>query len=300
MRNMGGMKDRMPVTFWVYTIGSLALAGIFPFAGFWSKDEILVDALETGGTLGPLSLILLVVAAGFTAFYMGRQVFMIFFGEPRTDAAAHAHESPRIMTYPLVVLAFLSVVGGLLNLPGPHPFGKWLEKSVVHAHTADFNIFLALFALAVAGAAIYAAYFLYHERPALEADGTDPLHAMLSRIRAGGVWTFLHRKWYWDEVYANYVVAPFNGAADYLGRVLDWELWHDGFHEKVIRDNFNRVTEYLSRFDLDFIDGIVNGLGGVVKGAAGVLRYLQTGYVRNYALGVLIGTVAVLIILLLQ
>ncbi len=105
MRNMGGLRKTMPVTFWVYLAGALALAGIFPFAGFWSKDEILADSFSKGFTA---VYWLLTIAAFFTAFYMGRQIWMVFFGEPRHEAAAHAQESPRIITVPLIVLAVLS------------------------------------------------------------------------------------------------------------------------------------------------------------------------------------------------
>jgi NADH-quinone oxidoreductase subunit L len=98
MRNMGGLSRRMPITTWVYIIGSLALAGIVPLAGFWSKDEILLDASKHNFIV----YILLTVAAFFTAFYMGRQVLMVFFGQPRTDPAAHAAESPAVMTTPLI------------------------------------------------------------------------------------------------------------------------------------------------------------------------------------------------------
>src|SRR5690349_17451603 len=126
MRNMGGMRTRMPVTFWVYMIGMLALAGIIPFAGFWSKDEILLDA----STRYPLIYWLLTIAAFFTAFYMGRQIWMVFFGEPRHEAAVHAEESPRVITVPLMVLALLSIVGGIINFPGSHFLTNWLEHTL--------------------------------------------------------------------------------------------------------------------------------------------------------------------------
>jgi NADH-quinone oxidoreductase subunit L len=128
MRNMGGIRKTMPTTFWLYMIGTLALAGIFPFAGFWSKDEILLDAkLHYPSVYWQLS-----IAAFFTAFYMGTQIWMVFFGEARTDAAKHAEESPKVMTVPLMVLAVLSVVGGALNLPfkGFHQLGHWLEYTL--------------------------------------------------------------------------------------------------------------------------------------------------------------------------
>ena len=297
MRNMGGLRARMPLTFWVYAIGALALAGIFPFAGFWSKDEILLDAYlkgsEQGSAAGWLAFVLLLVAAAFTAFYMTRQVFMIFFGEPRTVAAGHASESPRIMTWPLVILAALSLFGGALNLPGPHPFGTWLEQSVAHAHTAAFNIALALGALLVAAVAIGAGYALYAARPALNADGTDPVERPL-----GAVWRFLHRKWWWDEAYHNLVVRPFNTTAALLG-YLDVRYLRDAL-DQGLYNGFNRVAGFLgSDFDLGVIDGAVNGVGRAAQRLAGALRHIQTGYVRNYALGVLLGVLLILFVLLL-
>ena len=298
MRNMGGLRARMPVTFWVYTIGALALAGIFPFAGFWSKDEILLDAFVTGAEkgypIGWIAFILLIVAAAFTAFYMGRQVYMIFFGPPRTRAAAHAAESPPVMLWPLVALAALSVVGGVINVPGLHPLGTWLEQSVAHAHTFAFNPALAVGALVVALVAVALASLLYLARPALNADGTDALQAL------GPVWRFLNRKWYWDEAYDNLVVRPFNAAASFLAYTLDVNWWRNALHENVLYDGFNRVAGALAGgFDLGVIDRAVNGVGALAARLASVMRRLQTGYVRIYALSVLLGVLVVLLILLL-
>jgi NADH-quinone oxidoreductase subunit L len=126
MRNMGGLRSRMKTTFWVYLIGALALAGIFPLAGFWSKDEILAES----NAFNIWIYVLLTIAAFFTAFYMGRQILMVFFGEPRSPAAEHAQESPALMTVPLIVLAGLSILGGALNLPSIHTFGHWLEHTI--------------------------------------------------------------------------------------------------------------------------------------------------------------------------
>ena len=122
MRNMGGLRKTMPVTFWLYMFGTLALAGIVPFAGFWSKDEILLDAKLHF----PAEYWLLAIAAFLTAFYMGRQIWMVFFGEARHEAAGHAEESPRVITVPLMVLAALALLGGGLNLPfeGFHNLGS--------------------------------------------------------------------------------------------------------------------------------------------------------------------------------
>jgi NADH:ubiquinone oxidoreductase subunit 5 (subunit L)/multisubunit Na+/H+ antiporter MnhA subunit len=123
---MGGLRKQMPVTFWVYLIGAVALAGIFPFAGFWSKDEILLEAAKTFSHV----YWMLGIAAFFTAFYMGRQIWMVFFGAPRTQVVGHAEESPRIITLPLMVLAVLSTIGGVLSLPVLHTMEHWLEHTL--------------------------------------------------------------------------------------------------------------------------------------------------------------------------
>ena len=117
MRTMGGLRHKMPWTFWTYMIGALALAGIFPFAGFWSKDELLAHANVNTGIAFNVVYWMLTIAAFCTAFYMGRQLMMVFFGKPRHEAAEHAHESPRLMTVPLAILAVLTIVGGSMNLP---------------------------------------------------------------------------------------------------------------------------------------------------------------------------------------
>src|ERR1043166_5979915 len=153
MRNMGGMRKTMPTTFWLYMIGTLALAGIFPFAGFWSKDEILLDASKHY----PLAYWLLTIAAFFTAFYMGRQIWLVFFGEARSEAAAHAEESPAVMTVPLMVLAVLSVLGGGLNLPfeGLHNLGLWLEHTIGEIELEGLNLTVATISTVLALVAIY-------------------------------------------------------------------------------------------------------------------------------------------------
>jgi NADH-quinone oxidoreductase subunit L len=119
MRTMGGLKDKMPWTFRTYMVGALALAGIVPLAGFWSKDEILAHASSNGDLGISFTIVywMLTAAAICTAFYMGRQLKMVFFGAPRHEAAKHAHESSPLMTTPLVILAVLAIVGGLLNFP---------------------------------------------------------------------------------------------------------------------------------------------------------------------------------------
>jgi NADH-quinone oxidoreductase subunit L len=315
MRNMGGLARRMPVTFFTYLMGTLALAGIFPLAGFWSKDEILVDSLlrfTEGGTFaeqlgGVIALGLLLAAAGFTAFYMWRQIEMVFFGQPRTEAADHAPESAPSMLIPLVVLAALSILGGAFNLPknvlgldsifGAHQFTHFLEFSVANAHAAEFNLLLALVALGVAIGAIFLARSIYGRGKAVTADNADPLAQRMGLAR---LWQLSHARLYWDEIYFRLFENPFNRLAKFLADTVDWRFWHDYFHDAVIGRGFNAVGDILSKpVDLGIIDGVVNGVGSVARWSAERLRRVQTGYVRTYAITLMLGVVVVIVILLL-
>ncbi|HEX6305548.1 MAG TPA: NADH-quinone oxidoreductase subunit L, partial [Anaerolineales bacterium] len=160
MRVMGGLRKRMKTTYAVYMVGGLTLAGIPPLAAFFSKDEILAEATHLNNTV----YILLTIAAFFTAFYVGRQLLLVFFGQPRTEAAAHAEESPPIMTVPLMVLALLSIVGGALNLPGVHTFTDWLEHTLEGVHAGEFEITVALISTVLALIALGVAWLIYHRR----------------------------------------------------------------------------------------------------------------------------------------
>lgn len=312
MRVMGGLRKRMPITYWTYVIGTLALAGIFPFAGFWSKDEILADSWNAGlfenNLGGYLALGILFVAAGFTAFYMWRQIEMVFHGEPRSKAAEHAHESVPSMTVPLLILAILSIFGGFLNVPsgfggiiagifGEHRLTTFLEASVANAHAGEFNWLLAIAATGLGLAAIFLAHMIYGNNHALTSKNKDPLEANPS---FGLVWGFAHARLYWDEIYWRLFVVPFQRTARFLAETLDWTFWHDYFHNKVLWNGFNAVGQILSQpFDLGIIDGAVNGVGALIRWISGGLRGVQTGYVRTYAVALLLGVVAVIIIMLL-
>lgn len=296
MRNMGGLRDKLPWTYWTYLMGTLALAGIPIWAGFWSKDEILADALIENPTV----YWLLVAAAFFTAFYMGRQIWLVFFGEARSPAAEKAKESPATMTYPLLVLAALSVVGGFMNLPGLHQFGHWLgytlEESLGHElHFIDFNPTVALTSTLLALSAIYISWLIYGKSP-LKKGQKDPLQKTL-----GAVFTGMHNKWYVDEIYDFLILRPYQRLASFLADTLDWKIWHDWFHEKGIRDGFRAITRFLADpVDLGVIDGIANGLARFAQGSASGLSLLQTGIVRNYALSVFLGVVIILGYLVFQ
>jgi len=299
MRNMGGLRKTMPVTFWLYMIGTLALAGIFPFAGFWSKDEILADAFTEGFTwvYG-----LLTIAAFFTAFYMGRQIWMVFFGEPRHEAAAHAEESPKIITIPLMILATLSVLGGALNLPKEifgeglsHKFTLWLEHTI-EVHPGEFVGSVALISTGLALAAILISWFIYGRNP-LKAGQIDPLKKPL------GAWfTGMENKWFVDEIYQAIIITPFAKLSQFLADVIDWWFWHDWFHETVIAGTYNWLSNIaLNDYaDQKGIDALANGLGTWTQSLSATMRKVQNGFVRSYALSVLLGVVLIVGYLILK
>ncbi len=313
MRNMGGLWSKLPVTKWVYLVGALALAGIVPLAGFWSKDEILLEASKHN----TLVYILLTITAFFTAFYMGRQILMIFFGRPRTDAARHAADSPRVMTYPLIVLAFLSIVGGALNLPrlggftppGAHALTEWLGHTLVAGqaegeasgvgHEAaeagsesegalDFGV--AGLSTGLAILAIGLSYALYRGKPQT-AEERDPIQGII-----GPVFTGMRNKWYVDEFYDLIILRPYNWLARVTADVIDGRFWHDWFHDKVLAGLFNIFARLLADgVDKGFVDPVISDFpADLSKGIAAYFGRLQTGFVRSYALAVFLGVVVVL------
>jgi NADH-quinone oxidoreductase subunit L len=315
MRNMGGLRTQMPVTFWVYLIGALALGGIFPLAGFWSKDEILAEALH----LKPLVFWLLLIAAFFTAFYMGRQIFMVFFGQPRSEAAAHAVESPPVMTAPLIILAILSVIGGALNLPAFHTFTDWLGHTTGLGHAVEpaghedaiiaagaeaakaaveggFNPMVAIGSTLLAVGAITLSWIvysrIYRQQQSLPAARRpdDPLRPVL-----GIVFTGMERKWLVDELYELVILNPYITLSRFLAEVIDWRFWHDWFHDRVLAGGYRWLSRGLALpIDLGIIDGAANGLAAVTQGLAARARRLQNGFVRSYAMAVFIGMLVIL------
>ncbi len=297
MRQMGGLWNRMRLTAIVYIVGALALAGIPPLAGFWSKDEILLDASHESF----LVYILLTTAAFFTAFYMGRQVWMVFFGVPRTDAAAHAHESPPLMTTPLIILAILSVIGGAMNLPFGrlHFLAEWLEHSIANVHIPapgeGFDLQVAATSTLLALIAIALSWVIYGRAPLTRVEDRDPL------ARTGPLFTFLNRRWYWDDLYNWLFVGGYVRLARFLADKVDWEFLHDFVHDSVIAVAFRGWADILSRpVDTGVVDGAVNGIAELIGGSSQGLRRVQTGYVRNYALAVALGVVLILTFLVIR
>ncbi len=268
LRRMGGLRRRLPITFWTMLTAALAISGIFPLAGFFSKDEILWSAWAGGH---PVVWIVGLLTAGLTALYMFRLIFLAFFGEARYAQGVHPHESPRSMTAPLVALALLSAVAGFIGLPawlGANRFARFLEPSLSlvrrgdapHlSHALEFGF--AALSVAVALAGIFAAYRLYVVRP-----GTA------GRIvaRWGALYRLLRDKYRFDEFYDRAVIRP-------VLRLSERTLWQ--------------------RVDVGVIDRAVNGVGASMAGLGGVLRGMQNGLIRSYAAWILAGTAAVLLYL---
>ncbi len=280
MRRMGGLRKFMPLTAATFMVGWLAIAGVPPFAGFWSKDDILLFAWGSGAAGGKALWAIGLVTALLTGYYMSREVFMVFFGESRwraepepqpasvgaaaneldleTDKHAHGkpHESPWLMTAPLVVLAVLSIVGGVINLPfndDVHFLEHFLEP-VLGANEAEIAVStgakVALAAVAIGaglvGIALASAVYLRHRVRAIEPE-------------------VLAHAWYYDEEVTAFMGGPGRKSFD----AIAW-------------------------FDVHIIDGAVNGVATLVRGVGRRLRPLQSGFVRSYALGVTIGVVVVL------
>jgi NADH-quinone oxidoreductase subunit L len=300
MRNMGGLRTKMKTTFWVYVIGALALSGIVPLAGFWSKDEILTEA----SSLNPLVMWMLIIAAFFTAFYMGRQVFMVFFGQARTEPTAHAEESKAIITIPLIILALLSLTGGFLNFPTLNSFTTWLdhifkaggEVGAAVAEAAKFNFVVAIGSTVIAVGGILLAWFLYIQRTRqkenmpLNQRPDDPLRPML-----GPVFSLLENKYWVDELYGYVIVKPYQWLSRFLAEKVDWAFWHDFVHDRIIVAAFNGITRILAGpVDLGIIDGFANFLGDGFKELAVQMRKIQSGFVRNYALSIFIGVIFII------
>ncbi len=254
IRKMGGLRHKMPATFRTFVIGAAALAGIPPLAGFFSKDAILLGALVNNPFLYAIGL----VTALLTAFYSFRAVFVPFFGEPRDQHLYdHAHESPPLMTTPLWILAALSVLGGLLNLPFVLTMEHFLEPAVGHHESPLLTLELLTITLsvivAVFGAIMAWAYY----------QTTEPWPR---RLASGFSWLepALQRRWYVDEFYWNYIVAP-------LRQLSTW---------------------FASVFDQRVIDGTVNWFASTSARLGEQARRIQTGAIPAYALSILVGVVA--------
>ncbi len=289
MSDMGGLRKHMPTTFWTFIIGSAALAGIFPLAGFWSKDEILATLNHEGYVL----VMWIAIAGAFvTAFYMTRCVALTFFGTYKGHG--HPHESPRIMTVPLIGLAIPSVLFGLVNIPGVEipgisNFTTWLGVRVVGMgdhHAEGIEIALALIGTVAALLGLAAGWAIWGK-------DRDTQRAR-DRFRIPGLYPLLRHKYYIDDV-ADGVVGATMGP---IARFVNWTNTY------IIDGIVNAVgggTKLLGGFvynglDQRGVDGVFNGLSAVADSVGSSLRKLQTGRVQQYASGFVAG-VLILVVL---
>ena len=283
MRKMGALRKKIPITFWTFFIATLAIAGVPGLSGFFSKDEILWQAFSSSHGHFVLWLVA-AIAAGMTAFYMFRALFMTFFGQSRVDehVAHHIHESPKIMTVPLMVLAVLSIIGGYIGVPHVlgganhiHEFlapvlGGGAEPAKAHAgisiltqawassgeggghSAAALELLMMVISVVIALIGIGIAYLFYVKNPALP---------KLLAERWKGLYKLVFNKYYVDELYEILFIKSLKG--------LGTGLWK-GFDDFVI-------------------DGTINGIAYLIGWLSGVMRRMQTGLVQNYAFSMVIG-----------
>src|ERR1700712_1246444 len=256
MRHYGALQKAMPITFVTFAMGYLAIIGFPGFPGFWSKDKIIEVALNQNLTLGLLAL----VGAGVTGFYMTRLMLMTFFGKERWQKDVHPHESPKVMTIPLMVLGALSLVGGLLYL----------------------NDWIVDFLSPVVGTPA-------HEDPPLPGVLISVIAVLVVAVGVAVAWMLFGRREV--PVEAPTKVSPFTLA----GRN---ELYGDAFNDAIIVGPGGELTEGLVAFDRGVVDGGFVGTGAVLAGLSGRLRLAQNGFVRSYALSLLGGAALVLLAVL--
>jgi len=292
MFNMGGLRKKMPITFWTFLLGGFALSG-FPLftAGFWSKDEIFADAFahHQYWVLAVLGL-----AALLTAFYTMRQITLTFLGEPRTKAAEHAQETHWTMTVPLMVLAFFAVTYGWAGIPEKFPliggltpnfFHEYVKESIaVELAVIEFSFIPLLISIIVSLGGLTLGWLVYRGVKAGEA---DPLEKLL-----GPVYKVLHNKYYFDELYDFLFIKPAYWVASVFTSQWMDRTWIDGILHFVAR-----LTGVIGNFLRDRIDmPIVNGSGDMVgettKKLGDVFREIQTGKVQQYMILALVSIAA--------
>jgi NADH-quinone oxidoreductase subunit L len=301
MLNMGGLRRRMPVTFWTFLIGGLALSG-FPLvtAGFWSKDEILAFAFGQGQTVVFLTLAL---AALLTAFYTARQISLTFLGRPRSSAAEHAHESSRVMLLPLVALSVFAVAAGWAGIHPEFPvigglLPNWIEQFLAGAlveHPAEvhfsFTPLLTSVAASLGGLAL--GLLVYRGLPR---GAADPLARAL-----GPLHTLLRRKYYVDELYDRLFVRPATWLAETFTYVWLDRLVIDGVLHGVGRASL-RLGDWLRQaIDLPIVNGFGDFVGGTTKAVGRTFRFIQSGRVQAYlAVGLLFAGLMLSYLLLIR
>ena len=327
MMELGGLRKKMPKTFWTFLAGGLALSG-FPLitAGFWSKDEILAHAWEEFMHYGTASWpffvwLLLTIAAFLTAFYTARQISLTFLGKPRSHHAEHAHETPNTMTFPLIFLAFFAITLGWVGIPEEivGQGNNWFHSFVGHEYAStplSIPVMVLSSVLALGGLGL--GWLVYGRKP-LEAGQMDPLQKGMEKIRLGWLYTAMQKRFYFDEIYKaifingsikladlfynfdyNWVINPIVNGVGAVTRGISNVF--NTFDDKVIDGLVNftglssvKLSDLGGITDLKVVDGIVNGVADVT-GWIGekIFRPIQTGKVQNYLLVLLISMLAII------
>ncbi len=283
MRFMGGLRKKMPRTFWTFVAGGLALSG-FPLitAGFWSKDEILSGAFSSGHLL---VFIALAVAALLTAFYTARQITMVFLGNPRSRAAEHASESKPVMTVPLMILAFFAITLGWVGIPQAFPvlghispawfqtfLGSMLAEGV---HEEGHSLVPLVTSLIVALGGLALGWLVY--RKVTKADTPDPAASAL-----GPVFNLLQNKYYLDEIYQKFLINPVLWVAEnVVYKFIDLKVIDGALHGiSALGMKLGSLLRF--GFDLPVVNGAGDGLAGGTRGLGALLRKVQTGKIQQY------------------
>lgn len=271
INDMGGLVKKMPATSWTFMIASLSIAGIFPLAGFWSKDEIVA---ATHGH--PIFQIFTLVIAFMTAFYMWRLCFLTFWGKPRDEHRyEHAHESPKVMTGPLVFLGFLAVTAGWVGIPAlSHGFASFVYHGEPYHPHADWANYIISSLVGISGIGL--AYVVYMKK-AISADN------LMNKFKP--LYTLLYNKYYFDELYHIILLNP----------LMVFARWMWAFDAHVVDGLVNFTAWFTIKWadvkmwiDKWIVDGAVNGAGWFVRMWAGILKYLQTGRMQFYGLFILL------------
>ncbi|MEM7115047.1 MAG: NADH-quinone oxidoreductase subunit L [Chloroflexota bacterium] len=324
MRYMGGLKDKMPITFWTFVIGGMSLSGLpLITAGFWSKDEIFADAWfvwsHDGKAIGLFVLIMLAIAAFLTAFYTTRQLSLTFLGKPRHQLAEHAHETNRFMTTPLIALSVFAIAAGWVGIPDNflgtekgavfynyfhHFVGATIEHPIADLYKHDFvahkietlpwSWVPLIVSVVVAMGGIIAGYWMYGRKP-LTKDQQDPLIAPL-----GVLYPFLQNKWYWDELYQIVFIRPVTYFSETVVYTIVDKGIIDGFIHLVARTFFNIGYYARQTENAVFGDG-VDWVKDQFLNVARELRQFQTGRIQEYTLySMLLASALIVIILVLN
>ncbi len=271
LRYMGGLKKYMPATFWTFLIAVLAISGVPLFSGFFSKDEILWNAFSSGNVIFWL---IGVVTAGLTSFYMFRLFYLTFLGDSRFKPGKeqHIHESPRVMTFPLIILGFFSLIGGYIGVPhalgGINRFDRFLEPvfrygqfvgkgktEVEHSASLEYILmFISVLAVVIGWHIVHQMYLKKTDLPSKVVEMFSSTHKLLIN------------KYYVDEIYNALIVNPFVKISD-----IFWK-----------------------KFDVKIVDGIVNGVANIILSLGERLRKVQTGYIQEYALSLILGAALII------